>query len=41
MEATKNKAEWKDRQPDKLPYKSPTNDGGDVNTTEEKIDEPD
>jgi hypothetical protein len=39
-EATENKAEWKDNQSDKPADKSPTNDGGAVNTTEEEIDEP-
>jgi hypothetical protein len=39
-EDNENKAEWKDRQSDKPAATSPTNDGGDVNTTEEEIDEP-
>jgi hypothetical protein len=38
-EDDENKAEWKDRQSDKPAAESPTNDGGDVNTTEGDIDE--
>ena len=34
-------AEWKDYQPDKPAAKSPTNDGEDVNNSEEEIDKPD
>ena len=39
-EDDENKAEWKDCQSDKPAAKSPTNDGGDVNTTKEEIDGP-